>query len=189
MDYFLGHFMFSTPFEFAWGADTVHFDTLKFLVTPEDATDGILDNAKERAENEGATVLEGDLMKFLQSAHIETNVTTQLPIGMELLFKMSEDRSRLYDSPEVIAGPIQIPQGPSGPLADPTTLSSEIGLSESDMNILKNSSGMTKDVFLGLELIITGTNGTIVQVFASDYITIQGMAVVVTHLDLQDENN
>jgi hypothetical protein len=189
VDYFLGHFLFTTPFEFAWGADTVKFDTIKFIITPEDADDELKDEADSRAEKEGAEVLEADYMNYLKSANIQTTITTRLPIGMDLVFKISEDSTLLFESPDVIVGPLQVPKGNPATLGAPATLTSEIGLDESEMDIFKNTGDILKTLFFGAELFITGTNGEIVQVFASDFITVESMGIIITNIDLEDEEN
>jgi len=57
------------------------------------------------------------------------------------------------------------------------------------MDIFKNTGDLLKTLFFGAELFILGTNGEIVQVFASDFITVESMGVVITHIDLEDDEN
>ncbi len=189
LDYFLGHFMFTTPFEFAWEADTVQFDSIKIIVTPEDADQSLRDAAETQAEEQGGVVLDGDLTSYLQTASIRTTVMTRLPIGMDLVFKISEDSSGVPGDPEVIAGPLQIPQGPPGRSAEPVTLASDMELSESDFAVFKNRGDTLKNLVIRAELIISGTGGEFVQVYASDFLTVESMAVIIATIDLEEEGN
>ena len=179
-DYIRGDYIFTTPFEFSWGADTIRLDSTTFFITPEGYDE-------DWDVNEGDEI-DGDVMDLLSSAQLKVTFYSRIPVGMKLVVKMSEDSTTLYQNPQVETEPLIVPQPPLTGTQEPVEYTSEVGLDEEEMEIFKNRGDSPKKVFVGAELQITGTDNEFIQVFASDYINVNAMANILVHIeDDEDE--
>ena len=178
-DYIRGDYIFTTPFEFSWGADTVRLDSTTFFITPEGYDE-------DWDLNEGDEI-DGDVMDLLSAAQLKVTFTSRIPVGMKLVVKMSEDSTTLYQNPQVETEPLVVPQPPLTGTQEPVEYTSEVGLDEDEMEIFKNSGDVPKKVFVGAELQITGTDNEFIQVFASDYIIVNAMAHVLVHIEDEED--
>jgi hypothetical protein len=108
------------------------------------------------------------------------NVTSHLPVGLQIDIFFGPDSTTLFTSPQLLVNALQLPAAPfgAGGLVVDTISSGEqeVFLDSNDIKILENDT-----LFFASTLNLEGTGGQIVKLTANDYLNIRGRFEIEYH--------
>jgi hypothetical protein len=117
------------------------------------------------------------LAKNRHSGKIVCRLTNHLPLGATIALHLARKESAVFAAPDLVVGPIRLAAPTIDPaagrvvLAAPSTV--EIALTEEQLQLFQKS-----PLHLGVLFDLPGTGGSLVRVFASDYIDVQALAEI-----------
>jgi len=170
-DYLRAQVVLDVPARVSWTAKEVRLDTTQIQIKPA-AEEGDLYDQGEIVR------ISADATDRLQSAVIQLRIENHLPLGGVLHLRLADALARLYDRPNVLLGPIQLPAAAmdaAGRASAARHIETSLELNKEDLALFKNAGMDLKPVFIATELSLDGSNGEERQIFSEDYIKVQAL--------------
>lgn len=170
-DYLRARVALDVPARVSWAAKEVHLDTTQIQIKP--------------AEEEGDLYDQGEIVRIsadatdrLQGAVIQLKIDNHLPLGGAMHLRLADALARLYDRPNVLLGPIQLPAAAvdaAGRVSAARHIETSLELTAEELALFKNAGMESKPVFIATELSMDSSNGQERQIFSEDYIKVQAL--------------
>ncbi len=169
-DYIRGTYTLDLPLYASWQPRTIIGDTTKVYIEPETA----------ESEEKGKVTLPAKVTKHIRSAELILNVENSLPIGGQVRFYFAVDTTRLFASPDVQPEPVTFPAASvdENGKAKTTTFQIKMTLSPEDIKLFQNEGNQVKTIYVVEDLMIYGTNGKKVKVYANDFLRLRGLLLL-----------
>ncbi|NLP09419.1 hypothetical protein GX408_03370 [bacterium] len=170
-DYLRARVALDVPARISWAAKEVHLDTTQIQIKPAEEAGDLYD--------QGAIVrISADATDRLQGAVIQLKIDNHLPLGGAVHLRLADALARLYDRPNVILGPIQLPAAAvdaAGRVSAARHIETSLELNEEDLALFKNAGTDVKPVFIATDLSLDSSHGQERQIFGEDYIKVQAL--------------
>ncbi len=133
----------------------------------------------------------GDITQHLQRVTISTSVWNNIPAGGEATLRLARDSLRLWDDPEVLAGPFEIAAAPfdpeTGRPTGTTPSHSETVLTSDEIGIFQNPGPDYVTLYAAVEYSLEGTEMQPVCICAPDSLRCYARAELLLFTDPDDE--
>ncbi len=170
-DYLRARVALDVPARVSWTAKEVHLDTTQIQIKPAAAEGDFYDQGE-------IVRISADATDRLQGAVIQLKIDNHLPLGGALHLRLVDALARLYERPNVLLGPVQVPAAAvdaTGRVTAARSVETTLELSEEELALFKNAGGDLKPVFIATELSLDSSNGQERQIFSEDYIKVQAL--------------
>jgi len=170
-DYLRARVALDVPARISWTAKEVHLDTTQIQIKPAEVKGDLYDQGE-------IVRISADATDRLQGAVIRFRIDNHLPLGGAVHLRLADALARLYDRPNVILGPIQLPAAAvdaAGRVSAARHIETSLELNEEELALFKNTGMDLKPVFIATELSLDGSNGQERQIFGEDYIEVQAL--------------
>jgi hypothetical protein len=160
-------------------------DYITATVTISSPLDMIIDSTAVIGEWESTTIDRDEITKItdnLNLARMVTTITNNLPVGVTVEILLGGDSATLYANPELTLGPIVVNAAtlaPDGTVASPCNNENIITLDSIQAQVLNHD-----PLWIGENILLHGTNGSLVRFTAGNSVTISGYMEV--DLDFSD---
>ncbi len=168
-DYIRADYSLEIPAHLTMQERQLRIDTVHYEIIAPDA---------EKDENSDITQIDAELSNRLNSAAIKTIVQNRLPLNAQVWFRLAEDSTRLFSSPDLILGPVHIEAAPIDPngRAEKVRLEKpELNIPEDKVYLFQNQGPGRKNLFIAADILLSAHGDKAIQVYDSDYLHLSAL--------------